>query len=146
VAWSDSQVTEARTLTVPAARLEKPGRYLLRSAADRKRKAAAVVRPDSFGAEGRLNPALAASLGAEAEMDRCDLEYSPWRGHDLIRYGRGGLLATLAALGAFLLALGAGVAGLATSKLPLAFAIALLVLAVVVAIAKLAVDLRALRV
>lgn len=145
-AWSDSQVTDDHTLLVPAKKLSEPGRLLLRSARDHKKRVPAIARPTDTGFDSQLNPKMAASLGAPAEAARCDIDYSPLRWLDLARYGKGGLLATVAALLGCLFALGAAAAGLATSKLPPVYAIGLLVLGVLAAGAKLAVDLRALKI
>jgi hypothetical protein len=133
-------------MLVPAQVLSASERLLLRSANDHKKLVAAIARPTDTGFDGQLNPALAASLGAAAEGARCDIDYSPLRWLDLVRHGKGGLPATVAALLGCLFALGAAAAGLATSKLPLGYAIGLLVLGVLAAGAKMAVDLRALKI
>jgi hypothetical protein len=145
-AWSDSQVEGDRALLIPAEKLSAPQRLLLRSASDHKKLVTAIARPTDTGFDGQLNPALAASLGAAAEAARCDIDYSSLRWLDLVRHGKGGLLATGAALLGFLFALALAAAGLATSKLPLGYAIALLVFGVLAAGVKLAVDLRALKI
>ncbi|HET7119799.1 MAG TPA: hypothetical protein VFI17_00955 [Solirubrobacterales bacterium] len=126
--------------------MSEPRRLLLRSASNHKKKMAAIGRPTPTGFDGQLNPELAASLGATAEGSRCDVDFSPLRWFDVIRHGKGGLPATVAALLGFLFALGTAAAGLVTSKLPLGFAIGLLLLGALAAGVKLALDLRALKI
>lgn len=100
------------------------------------------MRSGDGGFEGQLSPALARRLGAAADMARCDVEIRPMRLTDLARHGRGGLLATAVVLLTFLAVVSVAVAGLATSRLPLGWAILLLALGLLAASAKAAVDYR----
>ena len=102
----------------------------------------AVVRGGATGSGGQLSPALAARLGVTAERASCDVRMRPLRRLDPILYGKGGLLASVVVLLAFVAAVGAAVGTMLTSKLPLAASIGLLVVVALAAAAKCANDYR----